>query len=238
MLRILTTLAAIGAVSTPALADDHADYGVNFGFSPFGGSVGLIYNHTASTSFNVAFGGAPASDAPFKLDIDGTEYTQNGGSSWMGFFLNHRPFEDSQWFRINTGIGIGGIEGTLTNDAGDEYAVEYNENPVGYIGVGFETEPLKASPSASTSADSSAPAPRSPWWKATVPTWKTSKTTRSTATSFPTSNSRSATTSKPSVRWTSRALADMAGALLRSAQSPLGSAPSGALNHPSWRAGS
>ena len=72
-----------------------------------------------------------------KWDIDGTEYTQNGGSSWMGFFLNHRPFEDSQWFRINTGIGIGGIEGTLTNDAGDEYAVEYNENPVGYIGVGF-----------------------------------------------------------------------------------------------------
>lgn len=137
MLRILTTLAAIGAVSTPALADDHADYGINVGFSPFGGSVGLIYNPSASTSFNVAFGGAPASDAPFKLDIDGTEYTQNGGSSWMGFFVNHRPFEDSQWFRINTGIGIGGIEGTLTNDAGDEYAVEYNENPVGYIGVGF-----------------------------------------------------------------------------------------------------
>ena len=137
MLRILTTLAAIGAVSTPALADDHADYGVNVGFSPFGGSVGLSYNHTASTSINVAFGGSPAIDAPFKLDIDGTEYTQNGGSSWMGFFVNHRPFAESQWFRVQTGIGIGGIEGTLTNDAGDEYDVEYNENPVGYVGVGF-----------------------------------------------------------------------------------------------------
>ena len=137
MLRILTTLAAIGAVSTPALADDHAEYGINIGFSPFGGSLALIHNPTASTSFNVVVGGAPASDAPFKLDIDGTEYTQNGGSSWMGLFLSHRPFEESQWFRVQTGIGIGGIEGTLTNDAGDEYDVEYNENPVGYVGVGF-----------------------------------------------------------------------------------------------------
>ena len=137
MFRILTCALALTAVSQPAFADDHADYGINLGFSPFGGSVGLIYNPSASTSVNVAFGGSPAVDAPFKLDIDGTEYTQNGGSSWMGFFLNHRPFEDSQWFRINTGIGIGGIQGTLTNDAGDEYKVEYNENPVGYIGVGF-----------------------------------------------------------------------------------------------------
>ena len=138
MFRILTTLAAIGAVSTPALADDHADYGVNVGFSPFGGSVGLIYNHTASTSINVAFGGLPAGESFIKASIDGDDYINKGSASWMGFFVNHRPFEESQWFRVNTGIGIGGIQGELENEStGEKYDYEFNENPVGYLGVGF-----------------------------------------------------------------------------------------------------
>ena len=138
MLRILTALAAIGAVSTPALADDHADYGINVGYSPFGYSGALIYNHTASTSINVAFGGLPAAESFIKVSVDGDDYTNDGGASWMGVFVNHRPFEESQWFRVSTGIGIGGIQGELENDSnGDKYDYEFNENPVGYIGIGF-----------------------------------------------------------------------------------------------------
>ena len=55
----------------------------------------------------------------------------------MGIFMNHRPFDDSQWFRFSTGIGIGGIYGELSDGNGNKYDVEYKENPVGYMGVGF-----------------------------------------------------------------------------------------------------
>ena len=137
MFRILTTVLALGALSTPALADDHAEYGASLGFSPFGGSVSLGWHTTASTTFFATFGGAPEGEAPFKIDVDGTEYTQKGGSSWMGIFMNHRPFDDSQWFRFSTGIGIGGIYGELSDGNGNKYDVEYKENPVGYMGVGF-----------------------------------------------------------------------------------------------------
>ncbi len=136
MFRILISVVALAALSQPALADDHADYAVGLGFSPFGGSISFGYHPSASTTVFTTFGGAPEMEAPFKVDVDGTEYTQKGGSSWMGVFLNHRPFEDSQWFRFATGIGIGGIQGELDDGNGNKYAVEYNENPVGYMGFG------------------------------------------------------------------------------------------------------
>ena len=138
-IRSLTVaIAAAALAASPAHAGEKADYAVNVGFSPFGGSIGLGYHHTKKTTLLVAFGGAPAFDAPFKLELDGDEYTQNGGAAWMGFFFNHRPFDEAQWLRVNTGIGIGNIEGTVTNDKnGDEYAVEFSENPVGYLGLGF-----------------------------------------------------------------------------------------------------
>jgi hypothetical protein len=138
MIRTLAALVAVSALAAPpAHAAKKADYGVNLGFSPFGGSLGLAYHHTKRTTLQVTVGGAPAMDAPFGLELDGDEYTQNGGSAWMGFFVNHRPFAEAKWLRVNTGIGIGNIEGTVTNDDnGDEYAVEFSENPVGYIGLG------------------------------------------------------------------------------------------------------
>ena len=137
-IRTLTVAAAVLALAGSPAHAEKADYGVNIGFSPFGGSIGLGYHHTKKTTLQVAFGGAPAFDAPFKLELDGDKYTQNGGAAWMGFFVNHRPLEDAQWLRVNTGIGIGNIEGTVTNDTnGDEYAVEFSENPVGYLGLGF-----------------------------------------------------------------------------------------------------
>jgi len=138
MIRILTALVALSALAAPpAHAAKKADYGVNVGFSPFGGSIGLGYHHTKRTTLQVVVGGAPAMDAPFGLELDGDEYTQNGGSAWMGFFLNHRPFTEAKWLRVNTGVGFGNIEGTVTNDDnGDEYDVEFSENPVGYLGLG------------------------------------------------------------------------------------------------------
>ena len=138
-IRSLTVAVAAAALAaSPAHAGKKADYGVNIGISPFGGSIGLGYHHTKKTTFQVAFGGSPAFDAPFKLKRGEEEYTQNAGSSWMGFFVNHRPFADAEWLRVNTGLAVGHIEGTVTgDDNGEEYKVEYKENPVGYLGIGF-----------------------------------------------------------------------------------------------------
>jgi len=137
-IRTLTVAAAAAALAaSPAYAGEKADYGVNLGFSPFGGSVGLGYHHTDKTTVQVVFGGAPAMEAPLKLTLDGDEYTPNIGSAWMGFFVNHRPLDNAQWLRVNTGIGMGNIKGTVSSDKNDdEYAVEYSENPVGYLGLG------------------------------------------------------------------------------------------------------
>lgn len=145
-LIILTT--ALFVLSAAAYAQDDAsapaDYGVSVGFSPFGFSISLAHNISAQTSIFVSAGGFPTSSAPFAPSIDGLgDYDLESGSSWMGVFINHRPFEDSDWFRINTGIGIGNIENTITDAAGEVYTVNYKENPVGYLGVGVGQRPVE-----------------------------------------------------------------------------------------------
>ncbi|MAY81326.1 MAG: hypothetical protein CL930_11155 [Deltaproteobacteria bacterium] len=137
MIRILTPLVAIAAFSQPAFAGNTAQYGLGIGISPFGGSLNASYHHSKKTSLNIALGGAPSMEGPMKPTIEDTEYTQTGESTWVGAFLNHRPFKDADWFRFNTGIGIGSIESELEDADGNVYKVEYNENPVGYIGIGF-----------------------------------------------------------------------------------------------------
>lgn len=140
-LILLTTSLCLITVLSFAQEDAKApaDYGISAGFSPFGFSVSFARNISAKTSIYVTAGGFPTSEAPFSPSIDGLgDYTLESGSSWMGFFLNHRPFEDSDWFRINTGLGIGNIENTITDDAsGEVYTANYTENPVAYLGVGF-----------------------------------------------------------------------------------------------------
>ena len=146
-LLLLTCLALTVSLSySQDNAKEAADYGISGGFSPFGLSLSMSYNKSAKTTFNVTLGGFPTSSAPFSPDIDGLgEYDLESGSSWMGIFMNHRPFEDSDWFRINTGIGIGNIENTITEteDGGGVYTANYKENPVGYVGVGFGQRPVK-----------------------------------------------------------------------------------------------
>ena len=89
--------------------------------------------------------GAFSGDAPIEPKIGDNTYKMNGGASWMGFFINHRPFEDAEWFRLVAGIGIGNIDNDLEDkdDANNSYNVTYNENPVGYLGVGFGIEAKK-----------------------------------------------------------------------------------------------
>ena len=144
MTRAFITIAALSALaSNTAAADDHAQYGANISLSPFGGAINLSYNTSVKTSITAAIGGAPEGKAPFKPKVDGTEYEVTAGSSWTGLFLNHRPFENANWFRVNTGIGFGSIQQTLEDKAGNTYSANYTENPVGYFGLGAGLRPVE-----------------------------------------------------------------------------------------------
>jgi len=145
MTRTFLTIAALSALaSQPAnAADNFAEYGVNIGLSPFGAAFNASYNPSKKTTFTATMGGAPEGKAPFKPTVEDVEYELEASSSWMGFFINHRPFKDADWFRFNTGIGIGRIMQTLEDGDGNTYTANYTENPVGYFGVGFGLRPVK-----------------------------------------------------------------------------------------------
>ena len=121
-----------------------AEYGVGLGFSPFGPSLNLTHNLSAQTTINVGIG-AFSGDNPWDQEIAGSTFSGTGETNWMGVFINHRPFSDHDWFRVNVGIGIGGIEGTLedVDNANHTYSVRYADNPVGYVGVGFGSRPVE-----------------------------------------------------------------------------------------------
>ncbi|HCP47132.1 MAG TPA: hypothetical protein DIU15_13905 [Deltaproteobacteria bacterium] len=112
-----------------------ADYHLSVSVSPFGGSLNFAHHISPKTTYMAAIGGLPGLEMDLK--IDGTDYTVDTSSSWVGFFVNHRPIESASWFRVVAGIGIGSIENELTDDDGNRYKADYNDNPVGYLGVGF-----------------------------------------------------------------------------------------------------
>lgn len=146
MFRLVTSLIVLSFfVSQPAFADDHgsdfAQYNVSVSGSPFGGSLNFAYNESPKTSWFFALGGLPGLE--LEQDIDGTTYTVDGSSSWVGFFINHRPLENADWFRLVAGIGIGTIENELKDENGNRYSANYKENPVGYLGIGFGSRALK-----------------------------------------------------------------------------------------------
>ena len=111
------------------------------GGSPFGGSLSFAYNESPKTSWLFAVGGLPGLE--LKQEIEGTKYTVNGSSSWVGCFLNHRPLANADWFRLVAGIGIGNIKNELEDESGNHYRADYTENPVGYLGLGFGARPVK-----------------------------------------------------------------------------------------------
>ena len=143
---LVLALVALMGVAPNALAEeasdsDFANYSMSVGFSPFGGSVNFSVNPSRKTSYFTALGGLPAGE--LEMEIDGTDYTVTSASSWMGFFVQHRPFESAEWFRLVVGLGIGSIENDLEDKDGNKFVADYNENPVGYVGVGFGARNLK-----------------------------------------------------------------------------------------------
>ena len=147
MLRLVTSLIAVTFfVSQPAFAEEagdsnFAEYSISVGGSPFGGSLSFAYNESPKTSWLFAVGGLPGLE--LEQEIEGTKYTVNGSSSWVGCFLNHRPLANADWFRLVAGIGIGNIKNELEDDSGNHYRADYTENPVGYLGLGFGARPVK-----------------------------------------------------------------------------------------------
>jgi hypothetical protein len=123
--------------------NEFADYAAGISLSPFGGSVGFTHNWNPKTSFQAALGGFSGS-APISPEINGTSYDIDNSTSWIGMFINHRPFADADWFRLGTGIGIGTIKNTLSSEgSGDQYQADYEGNIVGYVGVGVGGQPKK-----------------------------------------------------------------------------------------------
>ena len=141
LVLLLTLLSFL--VIQPAMADDHpeshhADYAVLLGGSPFGGSISFASHQSKKTSFLFSLGGAP--EGIFSMDdsdIGGNKYDIESHSSWVGAFVNHRPIESAEWFRLVAGLGIGNIENKITAEDGAVYHANYTENPVGYLGIGF-----------------------------------------------------------------------------------------------------
>ena len=149
MFRLTATFLAFSLFAIqPALADEAKDpnfarYSVSGSFSPFGGSLNFGYNSCKKTSYQFSIGGFPEAEAPFKVEVDGSEYTVKGSSSWAGAFVQHRPVEGSEWFRLVFGFGIGQIKNSLDDGNGNTYTANYTENPVLYSGIGFGGEAKK-----------------------------------------------------------------------------------------------
>ena len=81
---------------------EFAEYGVSGALSPFGISLSMSYNKTNKTSFIVSIGGLPESNSLITPKINNiNEYEMSSESSWMGVFVNHRPFKEMEWIRIN-----------------------------------------------------------------------------------------------------------------------------------------
>jgi len=149
MLRLTTTILAFSLFAIqPALAEDTKDsnfakYSLSGSFSPFGTSLNFGYNSCSKTSYQFSVGGFPETEAPFKVEVDDSEYTVKGSSSWAGVFVQHRPVDDSKWFRLVFGFGVGQIKNSLDDGEGNTYTANYTENPVIYSGIGFGGEAKK-----------------------------------------------------------------------------------------------
>lgn len=140
----LTLFTLILNVNAQSETKEFANYSVGASISPFGGSLGFGYNLTPKTTFQAAIGGFNGS-APISPKYDGNDYDVESSSSWVGMFINHRPFEGSDWFRLGTGFGVGKIHNELTNSdsPSDIYHANYGGNIVAYVGVGVGGRPVK-----------------------------------------------------------------------------------------------
>jgi hypothetical protein len=136
---VTASLFAIQPVMAEEATDSNfADYTVLLGGSPFGGSLTFAVNQSKKTTYNFTLGGAPSGLVELTdQEIGDNKYDIAGSSSWVGAFINHRPIDGVEWFRVSAGIGIGNIENEITAEDGSVYSANYTENPVGYLGIGF-----------------------------------------------------------------------------------------------------
>ena len=142
---IIIMLVGLFKVNYGQQEKEFAEYGISGSLSPFGISLSMSYNKTNKTSFIVSLGGLPESNSLIKPKINNiNEYEMTSESSWMGVFVNHRPFKEMEWIRVNFGMAIGSIENTLVEPpGGGEYKVLYNNPPSGYIGLGVGQQTKK-----------------------------------------------------------------------------------------------
>lgn len=149
-IKVLSCLAISLLFQFSAFAEHHeaakdsnfAKYSVSLNGSAFGPSGSFQYNVSKKTSYVFSMG-IFSGAAPFEPEVNGITYSVDGSTNWMGGFVNHRPIDGAEWFRLVAGIGIGNIQNDIKDDAGNEYKVSYNDNPVGYIGIGFGAEAKK-----------------------------------------------------------------------------------------------
>ena len=157
MFRLTATFLAFSFAIQPALADEAKDpnfarYSVSGSFSPFGGSLNFGYNSCKKTSYQFSIGGFPEAEAPFKVEVDGSEYTVKGSSSWAGAFVQHRPVEGSEWFRLVFGFGVGQIKNSLDDGNGNTYTQPTTLRTLFYTPASASVvKPRKASSGALTS---------------------------------------------------------------------------------------
>ena len=144
MLLGVTTLIGLSVMGTAHAEDgsDLAESSLIVGVSPFGGSLGYSYAVSSRTTIQGTFGGLPESSF-MSVSVDGTDYDLTAKASWAGGFINHRPAENADWFRLNMGVAFGSIENTLVDSSGDRYEVNFKETPVAYMGVGLGLRPTK-----------------------------------------------------------------------------------------------
>ena len=140
MRTLLAVLLACIYASLPAAAaptSSDSSFGVLLGISPFGGSMTFSRHTSSKTTWQCAIGGNP--EGKFPVDVAGQAYTLRTTSSWVGWFVNHRPVTSAPWFRVVTGFAIGNIRHRLNDGSGNIFAVDYKESPVGYVGLGTGT---------------------------------------------------------------------------------------------------
>ena len=148
--KILTCFIIFFLFQTHAFADHHkseegsdfAKYAVSLAGSFFGPSGNFQYNASKKTSYVFSMG-IFSGNNPIEPEINGISYKASGSTNYVGGFINHRPIDGAEWFRLIAGIGIGNIQNDVEDDAGNTYKINYTENPVGYLGIGFGAEAKK-----------------------------------------------------------------------------------------------
>ena len=147
MLAVLTATFGTALAADEDANPNFADYAVLAGISPFGGSFSFAHNSSEQTTWVFSIGGN--ADMNLDIEIESEDYELVSESSWVGFFINHRPLENAKWFRLVAGLGVGSIENDLERidsrgiATNERYEANYKENPVGYLGVGFGLKPRK-----------------------------------------------------------------------------------------------